>query len=401
MTSARIDGQWFADSLVRQHTAHWLAVAPQPNGFYRNAFDRQWRAAEKQEATLVSQNRLMYVFSCGYRVTGDEAYLDAARAGADFLLRHFRDDRFGGWYWSVGPDGAVLRDAKQAYGHAFVIWGLAHAYALTGDVRYRRACQHTWETLDQKMRDPMGGIILHAERNFKDPSPVRNQNHMMHLFESLTALYEATGERTWFDSAAEIATFLFNRLYRECEGHGDGLLAEDGDAQWRPKPDEDGGRVNIGHQFEWAFLLSRGVGHGLPEWFLSIGQKLLNFGLRVGWVDSGAINTWCDSQGRVKPGSLGWWEQTECLRAMLHYAASRKRDDLWPYCEKAQAFIRDVFYDAEFGGCYELVAPAPPHRVLRDTKGHVYKAGYHVAAMHMEALRLSGRIGELQPPEPA
>jgi mannobiose 2-epimerase len=89
----------------------------------------------------------------GYELTRNRVYLDALRRGADFLLAHFRDPQYGGWFYSVNPEGKVLRDYKDCYGHSFTLFGLSHAARITGDERYRRAALDTWAEMKKNLRE--------------------------------------------------------------------------------------------------------------------------------------------------------------------------------------------------------------------------------------------------------
>ena len=390
MIDQHIDREWFKRDLVEGNLAHWLAVAPTETGFFRTDVDRQWRPAEKQSATLVSQARMLYVMSAGHRVTGEAAYLDALRKGADFLLSSFRDEEHGGWVWSVSPSGQVLDDSKSAYGHAFVIFGLSHAAMATGDKRYADAALETWRTMKRRLRDEQGGIIPTTSRDWKTRRGGNSQNPMMHLFEALMALHDATAGEEVFADLGELAGFIFGRLYIEEAG----CLPEMYDPQWRPRAGEAGGYVDVGHQFEWAFLLSRAVRKGLPSKYLAIGERLLAFGLAHGYDgESGGIFGRCQIDGTGAGGGKGWWQQCELLRALMRYAGDHGRADLWGKFDQSLAFAREHFIDAEYGGWYESYDPKTPRTDGPSRKGSVWKVGYHDGGMYMEGLRLTGVIG--------
>ena len=118
------DAKWHEQALVEGHLAHWLAVAPTETGFLHASVTRAWKPREQKVTDLVTQSRLIYVLISGYEVTGDSRYLDAARRGADFLLRHFPDSVHGGLFRIVDTEGRVVSDSKHAYGHAFAIFAL-------------------------------------------------------------------------------------------------------------------------------------------------------------------------------------------------------------------------------------------------------------------------------------
>ena len=386
MTEEHIDRAWFRRSLVEDNLAHWLAAAPAPNGFFRTTLDRQWRPAATQTATLVSQSRMLYVLSVGYEVTGRDEYLQAVRKGAEFLLAHFSDRGHGGFFWSVAPEGRVLEKHKSSYGHAFAIFGLAHAYRVTGERRFAEAALRCWDDVKAHLRYPSGGIKPQTTRDFSQVRGTNTQNPMMHLFEALLALHDATGSRQVFDDAGELAGFIYERLY-DREG---GFLPERYTEQWERLPIERGGFVDLGHQFEWAYLLSRAVEKGFPRRYLDIGRRLLDFGMRVAYDRSeGGIFSRGDYAGRRLGGAgKGWWQQCELLRALMHYAALRGREDLWEPFAQSLAFVKEHFLDAEYGGWYGSYEPG--RGPVRRDKGSTWKVGYHAAGMHAEALRLTG-----------
>ena len=192
-TERRIDAVWFRHSLVEGHLSHWLQAAPTPQGRFRFNADRNWRAKEENVADLTAQARFVYVMAAGYELTGDSRYLDQVKAGADFMLTRMHDPEFGGFFDRVSPEGKVLYPGKQSYGNAFAIFGLAHAYRATGDVRYLDAAMDNWRVVKRHLWDPGGGLAPATSQDFSRREGVNTQNPMMHLFEALLALYDASG----------------------------------------------------------------------------------------------------------------------------------------------------------------------------------------------------------------
>jgi len=389
MIKTHVDREWFRQSLVQDNLAHWLSAAPTPNGFFRTNLDRQWRPAADQTGTLVSQSRMLFVLATGYEVTGDAAYLEAVRKGAEFLIGHFRDEECGGWSWSVSPEGTVLDWNKNSYGHAFVIFGLSHAARVTGEKRFAEAALSCWEDMKKHLRYAGGGIKPGTNRDFSRVRGGNTQNPMMHLFEALLALHDATGSQTVFDDAGELAEFIFGRLYQA----GGGFLPEQYDEQWKPLPVADGGYVDLGHQFEWAFLLSRAVEKGFPDRYLKIGGRLLDYGMKIARdAANGGIFSSGDYDGKVIRPGKGWWQQCELLRALVHYAGTRGREDLWPAFGQSLQFVKANFLDAEFGGWYGADTAGKTPRGRAGDKGSTWKVGYHDTGMYAEALRLTGGV---------
>lgn len=376
------DREWFRKTLADE-TAHWRDGAFTPQGFFKINLDRQWRRVGNQNGTLVSQSRQIFVMARGYELTRKASYLEAVRKGADFLLERIRDFDQGLFFYSMTPEGKILDKSKDSYGLAFVIFAFSHASRVTGDDRYRKAALTTWEEMKSRLRDEKGFFKPRTDRGYVRGIGQNTQNPMMHLFEALLDLYDTTQSAEILKDAEGLANQIFTRLYEEHEGR----LPEMYDADWRPAAAKMRGHIDLGHQFEWSFLLSHGVEKGLPARYLGIAERLLDYGMKVGYDSrEGGIFSRSDYEGNVIPGPKSWWEQCESLRAMMHWAELRGRSDLWPAFDKSFALVRSHFIDPQYGGWYSTYDPA--NRARRSDKGNIWQVGYHVCGFYSEALRL-------------
>ena len=374
---------WFREHLLADILPHWLKGAVTPNGFFWPQLDRAWARHGSGLGTLVSQSRLLFVFSTGYRLTGDNAYLDATAVGADFLLKTFEDRLHGGWCWSCDPSGKILDDHKNCYGHAFVIFGLAHALRATGDSRYGKSAEQTYDIIRTKFRDSHGGLAWRLSADFQDGDTERSQNPMMHLFEALSELADASGKREYLDEARGIADFLFSPIASTELPPLPEVYAMD----WRPKPTADGGYSAGGHLFEWAYLLSAAVERGLPASYLQLADRCLRHGITFALDrDNPGVVTRVSLEGQPLDYRKSFWEPCEAIRALLHFAVLRGRPDLLPICRNVLQFTRAHFIDPEYGGWYaNLTREGTPVAVF---KGSEWKVDYHSGGMCAEALRL-------------
>ncbi|MHC4917425.1 MAG: AGE family epimerase/isomerase, partial [Planctomycetota bacterium] len=326
MTSAPdLDPGWFRTHLAEELLPLWIERAPTPSGLFNCRFDHRWAPLEGTAGTLVSQSRLIYNFCRGHELTGEGRYLDAVESGAAFLADRFRDPEMGGWFWSVEPDGRVADDMKESYGHAFAIFGLAHAAATTGREGFAASAGEVWEVIRTRFADGRGGIWRRTSRDFVPRDDHKTQNPIMHLFEALLALGDVPGHERAHRDALGVARFVLDRLVRPDEG----VLPEFYDEDWRELPADRRGWISIGHQFEWAYLLSSAAERGLGDDLLEPAGRLLDSGLRLG-LDIDGGGTFCDAapDGTLLSRRKGWWEQCEMIRALLHFAALRGRGDL-------------------------------------------------------------------------
>ena len=391
--------EWCAGQL-RDTAGRWLEACPALGGLFLPQMDRRWQPRSRSRATLVSQSRLLYVFARGAAHGGGRRFVRAVESGAEALLSQFATPA-GGWASSVAPDGAQIDTTFSAYGNAFSVFGLAHAYHATGDTRYREAALVTREWMRTHMRDRDGGLIPHLDAELRDTGQIRSQNPVMHWFEALLALGTLGGAPDALGDARSLAEFVLTRLVRPLPGSLPRVLPEFFSADWAALPAERGGRIDVGHQFEWAYLLARASELGLGSDLADAGSDLLSAGLALGGgAPDGAVRSPALPDGTLVDGPPGWWQQCEASRALAHYAALRSRSDLWPRLGALTQFCIARFIDREYGGWF--MTPWPDCGEAGADKGTEWKVDYHVVGMCDEGIRLvQAGPDDAAPPGPA
>lgn len=192
-TSQFIVAKWHKQDLDA-HLARWITIAPTPSGLLLSGFDRQWKAMPAQGGDLTTHSRLLFTMIIGYETTGDKRYFEAAIRGTEFLLDRFYDPQHGGFFSSVAADGKVINESKNTYGHAFALFALSHVARVTKEEKFRAAALTAWSDINKHLRDSDGGFRPGAPRDFGPSSSLRNQNPVMHMYEALLALIDATGD---------------------------------------------------------------------------------------------------------------------------------------------------------------------------------------------------------------
>ncbi len=385
-----IDTQWHRQDLQAQLT-RWLTIAPTPSGLLLSRFDQQWHPIEKNSGSLVTHSRLIFAMVSGYELTGNQSYLDAATRGTDFLLNKFKDPVYGGFFDQIDIDGKVLNPVKNTYSHAFALLALSHVARVTKNETYRAAALKTWQEINFNLRDSDGGFRIEAARNFSTTNTLRNQNPVMHMFEALLALVDATGDPRALAGANSVGDFV---LYKLLEGEADGgaYIPEWYDAQWKPLASKaEGGYIDIGHQFEWVHLLYDSEKLELSPLYAPVAERLLKYALRVGYdeIEGGAYNR-VYPDGTTDHGKF-LWQQAETLRTLLVAAAKTQRDDLWKKYAQTLAFIKAQMVDPTNGvwriGDKQACAEATNCSTEQQEP-------YHIIGMHLTALNLSKKAAE-------
>ena len=394
--SPLIPFSWFENHLTEDLLPLWYKASVTENGLFHSPLDQQWKRMGKKRGTLVSQSRLLFVFSVGFLKTGNPNYKRVVQQGADFLLNHFYDKVNGGFNWTCDQNGKIIKDFKDAYGHTFLILGFTYAYKVTGEEKYLKTAIEVFFLIEEKFQDEFGGLVWKKTNDWIDSDKHRSQNPLMHYFEAILVLFETLNDetipekfiklltpKTFKQRAEKIVNFLFPRQKLTPEF----FLWEFYSLDWQPIDLDQNGPLSSGHHFEWAFLLSYGVEVSLlKNDKLPLAKHCLNAALKLGYEESGIVRAYMNKSGNLTDTSLYWWDFSEALRTLIHFIIQHKQLDLIPIYQKIISFVKGHLIDPEFGGWYfSLDSNGKP---LITIKGHLGKLDYHQTGLCLEVGRL-------------
>jgi mannose/cellobiose epimerase-like protein (N-acyl-D-glucosamine 2-epimerase family) len=363
------DTDWYRRQLVDANAKPRLQFAIAENGFYRPNLGPDMRPHGEQRATLVTQSRAIYVMAAAYEVTGEKVYHDAAIKAADFLIDRFKSGpEPGRWASAVSPDGAVLDSDYHAYGQAQAMFALAHAYHSTKQKRFLEAALATWLQID----------VPRLVQGQRPGRTLLGLNVAMHTFEAMLALYKAEPSKLLLADLRILGDYIVTRFFEPQRG----FFYEDLGSDFRPAADSG---IRLGHNVELAFLLSRGVDAGLPAKYLDPANRAIDFVVKYGIRrPEGGLPHELNYDGTLRDPALPWWCQTELMRGLAHFAKQRDRHELQSEYDASLAYAKAHFIDPVSGTWYPLAdRPDLP-------RGGEWSAGYHVATMLTEVLRLRG-----------
>lgn len=273
---------------------------------------------------LLVQCRQLYAFSHGYQLTRNNDLLESAHSLYLFLTRHYWDERHGGWFFKVTPQGQVLDATKDTYGHAFVLFALAFYYQASRDEKTLIWVDKTMEVLlNHLAREETGGFAESAQRDWHTSVDIRRQNPHMHLLEAFVFLGEMTGNACYQEQAQKLLD-LFESHFFDLRSTTLGEYFRD---DWQPHP-EQGHIVEPGHHFEWYWLLHRC--NQQYQRSVIAAEALYQWAKQQG-VDAvyGGIYNEIDRQGNMISDSKRIWPVTECIKATaVRYEQKQETEDL-------------------------------------------------------------------------
>lgn len=265
--------------------------------------------------------RMTHVFALSHLMgrPDDTALVDHGLAA---LNERFRDEKNGGWFAAVGATGPT-NDAKEAYGHAFVILAAASATA-AGRPGARELLDEALQISEEHFWDDQAGMVRESfTRDWSVEEDYRGLNANMHTTEAYLAAADALSSARWLRRASRILDRAVNGLARE----NGWRLPEHYSADWSPIRDYNRDTpahpfrpfgTTIGHSFEWARLTVQATaateqgGMAAPEWMIPAARSLYATGVREGWAVDGS------------PGFVYTldWDGAPVVRERMHWVAA-------------------------------------------------------------------------------
>jgi mannose/cellobiose epimerase-like protein (N-acyl-D-glucosamine 2-epimerase family) len=275
--------------------------------------------------------RQVYAFAEGLKLGWRGAATSIVERGFDYFIKHYR--RPDGLFLTLVDASGVGRDARALlYDQAFVL--LAYAAATTA-----LGSRELWEgralelrlLIDQRLRAADGGYCSEEGAGGYESNP------HMHLLEAYLAWADISSERGWKAGVHSLVNLALTRFIRQQSG----AIPENYSAAWVPMAGESG-RVEPGHQYEWAWLLLRAGQclslplHGQARRLIDVGEQ---HGLHQGFVVNALLNdlTVHDARARL-------WPQCERLKATLLAASQTTEQGYWHAAQEAAKSLRDYLH---------------------------------------------------------
>jgi mannose-1-phosphate guanylyltransferase/mannose-6-phosphate isomerase len=292
---------WFGEWLYLQALPLWWSLgADHEQGGFREALGADGEPVERSRRARVPA-RQAYAYAAAGLAGWKGPWRQAVTHGLEALAsRHHRDD--GLYAANSTVDGAEVDREAYLYDQAFVLLALATAQK-AGAGEHEAGALKLLDRVEAAFRSGTGFCEAGAR-------PYQS-NAQMHLFEAALAWRAAGASARWAALGDELAGFALAHLFDP----GPGVIREFFASDWSPAPGTDGGRVEPGHQFEWAWLLNH---HGADA-SKDAARRLYGSGLRGLDAARGvAVNAVDLAFGTIDAGAR-LWPQTEYLRAAVTF----------------------------------------------------------------------------------
>ncbi|MGZ8554457.1 MAG: AGE family epimerase/isomerase, partial [Chitinophagaceae bacterium] len=193
-----------------------------------------------------------------YDYTGEKKYLATADRAFRYLMDRFRDQQYGGYYWSIDKEGNIIDGKKQVYGIAFCLYGFSEYYTATKNTEALEQSKNCYALIEKYSLDKAKGGYLEAftrhwhpiddlRLSAKDANEKKTMNTHLHVLEAYTNLCRIWDDEKLQRSIKLLLENFINHIVDKETGHLQLFFDED----WKVKGDI----VSYGHDIEAAWLL--------------------------------------------------------------------------------------------------------------------------------------------------
>ena len=234
----------FADWLRVKALPVWSSLGQASDGAFAESLSLDGRALAMPRRARV-QARQIYVYAAAGAGGWQGPWRSIVQRGLDRLYADYLMPD-GLCRTTLTPDGGPLDDTPYLYDQAFVLFALSAAKTAGID-------DPTLETRAVRIRDALMANAPATDGLIEAGDHPHQSNAHMHLLEACLGWEAAGGDAGWTRLADRIVDLALARFI-DPEG---GFLREFFGPDWTPAAGEDGRLVEPGHQFEWAWLLTR------------------------------------------------------------------------------------------------------------------------------------------------
>jgi N-acylglucosamine 2-epimerase len=319
------------------------------------------------------QCRQVWTFAMLYnRVEKRKEWLDFAIHGAEFLLKHGRDNQ-GNWYFSLNQKGDPLVLPYNIFSDCFASMAFGQLYQATNNPQYCEVAVNTFFNILKRQDNPKGKYSKVKE----DTRPLKNFALPMILCNLVLEIENLLDSSLVDDIIQKGIHSVMNVFYQPQMG----VILENVSPDGKFSNSYEGRITNPGHGLEamWFImdLAERSKNEELIQKAIDISLKILNYA----WDDKyGGIYYFLDVKG-YPPQQLEWdqklwWVHIEAIITVLKGYLHTGDENCLEWFEKIHKYTWRHFPDSLHGEWFGYLNRRG--EILLPLKGGKWKGCFHV-----------------------
>jgi mannobiose 2-epimerase len=213
-------------------------------------------------------------------------------------------------------------------------------------------------------------------------------NTHLHLLESLTTLYTATGDQRVRRRVEELLNLFATKIVDPRRGFARTFFNND----WSPA---DAVTSSYGHDIELSWLMTETaeeLGGPVLDNQRRLSLALVDHTLRYGFDRAnGGVFDEGPAGGSPTSMRMNWWVQAEALIGLLNAYQLSGQPKYWQAFEQQAKYTLDHFVDREYGEWHNTILPDGR---ITGPKASDWKGPYHAGRACMEVVRRLQRMRE-------
>ena len=344
----------------------------QQNGGFFTCLD-QFGQVYDTDKFIWLQGRQVWCFAYMYNnIEKKQEWLDIAKHGADFLIKHGRDEE-GNWYFSLTAEGKPLVQPYNIFSDCFATMAFAALDKASPSDEYKKIALTTFNNIIARRQNTKGKY----NKNFPGTRSLKNFSLPMILCNLSLELEHIIGKEKVNELVPDIIHEVMEVFYQPKLG----LVLENVNVDGSFADCFEGRLMNPGHTIEamW-FIMDLGVRLNDTSLIDKAVTIMLNT-LEYGWdKEYGGIFYFLDIQGHP-PQQLEWdqklwWVHVEALVALAkgfqHTGDMRCKE----WFDKVHDYTWSHFKDQQYGEWFGYLNRRG--EVLLPLKGGKWKGCFHI-----------------------
>ena len=344
----------------------------QQNGGFFTCLD-QFGQVYDTDKFIWLQGRQVWCFAYMYNnIEKKQEWLDIAKHGADFLIKHGRDEE-GNWYFSLTAEGKPLVQPYNIFSDCFATMAFAALDKASPSDEYKKIALTTFDNIIARRQNTKGKY----NKNFPGTRSLKNFSLPMILCNLSLELEHIIGKEKVNELVPDIIHEVMEVFYQPKLG----LVLENVNVDGSFADCFEGRLMNPGHTIEamW-FIMDLGIRLNDRSLIDKAVTIMLNT-LEYGWdKEYGGIFYFLDIQGHP-PQQLEWdqklwWVHVEALVALAkgfqHTGDMRCKE----WFDKVHDYTWSHFKDQQYGEWFGYLNRRG--EVLLPLKGGKWKGCFHI-----------------------
>ncbi|GAK69720.1 putative mannose-6-phosphate isomerase [Agrobacterium rubi TR3 = NBRC 13261] len=355
----------------------WDVGAGKPDGGFYERINQTAKPMLGDNRRARVQPRQAYCYAAAGQNgwTGD--WQKAVSQGLNWFDKVYRLDN--GLYGNLADaSGKLIDDTFDFYNQAFALFAAAQT-ALVFPERKEEMRKRALEILSVLQRD-----YAHPTAGFEEANPPVEplcSNPHMHFFEAMLAWEVVDADGPWRQLADDVANLAMEKFIDAQSGG----LREFFDHDWAPMPGEKGRIMEPGHQFEWAWLLTRWGSLRQNDAAITKAKRLFEIGEKHGICPRRKVAMMSLYDDFTVHDPLArLWPQTEWLKAAVRLASVSHGEERYRYLGSALRAIGALqpFLDTPVPGLWFDKWPADAPMIDEPAPASTF---YHIVCAIYEA----------------